>query len=1097
MSPAPAKSVFGDGPVPELVQGGLVTWPASPGSAFGVLTEVGPRQIRVRFDGDDEDRIFSRASDAVERVVLAGMVRRLTDGSHGIVTEQSTISPPRWKVLIADKLVSVAESDLRPSVMDDPTSRLTEGRLGTPRQFALAVTARRYELENLTNELVSLGEARVDIKPHQVSVVHRVITNYPHRFLLCDEVGLGKTIEAAMILKELRARGQAARVLIIAPPNLLRQWQFELKSKFNETFSIINSDTVGYLKKTQAYDGNPFDAFESVLVSSAWIRTEKWANLATSTPWDMIIVDEAHHARVHGTKESKTETQLYKTVRALASPEAFSKRAALFLTATPMQLDSSELYSLVEILDPALFPTAERFEAHRAAVPGLSRLVHDLTENGYPIPGHTNKDVIDRVARWLNTTAEDASARLTAGAASLEALCEELSSRHLLSQILIRNRKKLVGGFMPRTAHRWQVELSKEERVALQAVESYVLEGYARSKVTKNTAIGFVMTIFQKLMASSIRALRNSLAKRQQRLETGTGLTATRKATGARVAEAHDQIEDDNLASDVITELALDDAQEAAELKLLVDLLDAIPTDSKADALVRHLQELEAHEPDAKVLLFTEFRDTQDYLKEKLEPLGWNVFVFHGQLNPLQKDAAVEGFKASSRPSILLSTEAGGEGRNFQFCHLLVNYDLPWNPMRVEQRIGRVDRIGQQNTVQVFNFWVKGTVEERILDVLEQRIRVFEDTVGGLDPILGVAEADLVQILRLGGQERERALKRFEQEIEKKLIAARSAEEKLRDFIMETKSYSKEIAATISDKASPITPADQESFAIRLLADVNTYIDGQSDGTFRIIFNEPFLGDYPALAKDSLRKRMVAFRPDVMPDSEHIEYFALGHAAIDQLIARVTDSGYAGAASAFAIEDDSLPETAGWLVVFELGVPGIREVRQLWTYFVSDDGTCDGDLGREVVNRCSQFPDDRGISSSDFDPSGLESALAIAESAAYGHLDRLEASAQQDSANRLDREREKLANYFDYRGQAARDRLAASQGVLADLERSEQPETRRIIPVWRANVMRDERLIDELKQDRERRLSELTHQAQGKGDLRLVALARVEIAGAQ
>ena len=190
--------------------------------------------------------------EPIERVELKGMVRRLSTGSIGLVHGQATMAPPRWQLLVDQKLVTVAEADLRPYVLDDPRSRMLEGRLGKARQFALAVTARRYEIEQLTNDLVSLGESRVDIKPHQVSVVHRVITNYPHRFLLCDEVGLGKTIEAGMILKELRARGGAGRCLVIAPPNLLRQWQFELKSKFNETFSIINSDTVKFLRSTRA-----------------------------------------------------------------------------------------------------------------------------------------------------------------------------------------------------------------------------------------------------------------------------------------------------------------------------------------------------------------------------------------------------------------------------------------------------------------------------------------------------------------------------------------------------------------------------------------------------------------------------------------------------------------------------------------------------------------------------------------------------------------------------------------------------------------------------------------------------------------------------
>ena len=1079
--------------MPELVVGALASWSAAPGSGLGVVTELNGRNIRIRFDGESEDRVFSRDSGVVERVQLSGFVRRVSTGAIGVIAAPSTPAPPRWQVVLDGKLVIVGESDLRPHVLEDPKSRIVEGRVGSARQFALAVTARRYELENLTNDLVSLGEARVDIKPHQVSVVHRVISEYPHRFLLCDEVGLGKTIEAAMILKELRARGSANRTLVIAPPNLLRQWQFELKSKFNETFAIINSDTVRYLRSTQSYEGNPFDAFDSVIVSSAWVAGDQWTKLATESPWDMVIVDEAHHARVRGRGQSRKENRLYKTVRALASPEAFSKRAALFLTATPMQLDSGELYSLIEILDPALFPTEERFDTHRLAVPGLSRLVHDLTMYGFPLPDMPPDETVARVSGWLQITEDDALARLEGGEDSIVELCDDLSSQHLLSQVLIRNRKKIVGGFMPRQAHRWQVAPTPEELRALDAVEAYVREGYAKQARTKDVALGFVMVIFQKLMASSIRALRTSLDRRRVRLERGSGTTAVRRATQATITELEERLDDDELTNDVLDKIVMADAQEAAELKLLVEMLDAVPTDSKGDTLVAQLKDLQRHDPIPKVLLFTEFRETQEYLKERLEPVGWDVFLFHGQLKPEAKDAAVERFRASKKPAILLSTEAGGEGRNFQFCHLLVNYDLPWNPMRVEQRIGRVDRIGQQHTVQVFNLWVKGTIEERVLDVLEHRINIFEETIGGLDPILGDAERNLAHILRLGGEERDRALTHFEEQLERRMKAARAAEEKLRDFIMETKSYSSAIATMLAGRDSPISPADQELFVTRLLADVNTYLEPQGDGTYQITFHEPFLSDFPQHTKDS-RRRTVAFRPDVKPDSEVVEYLALGHPIVDDLIRRVTDTSYIGSAAAFEIEaTDELVEATGWLVVYELGVPGLRELRELAAYFIADGQDCDAELGQLLLHRAAKFPKDVALAPSEVSLDELETALASSESAGYEQLRDLEARAHEESRRRLEREKDKLTSYFEYREQAARDRLASSQGVLADVERSDQPEVRKIIPAWRANVARDERLIAELGVERDRQLTNLAHQVDASGDLRLIAIARIEI----
>ena len=281
-----------------LIAGALLRWPTGPGSPVGVITAVYKQRVTVLLDGEEQSKLFASGAGVVERVVLSGMVKRQSTGDVGIVQGMTTKVPPRWQVFVHGRVITVAEADLRPHVLDDPRSRLANGRVGTARQFALAVTSRRYEIEQLMNDLVSLGQSRVALKPHQVSVVHRVVSDYPHRYLLCDEVGLGKTIEAGLVLKELRARGGATRCLVIVPPNLVRQWQFELRSKFNETFSILNSDTVRFLKTSQGFDGNPFEAFDSVIVSSGWIGSEPWSSLVAEVPWDMVIVDEAHHARV-------------------------------------------------------------------------------------------------------------------------------------------------------------------------------------------------------------------------------------------------------------------------------------------------------------------------------------------------------------------------------------------------------------------------------------------------------------------------------------------------------------------------------------------------------------------------------------------------------------------------------------------------------------------------------------------------------------------------------------------------------------------------------------------------------------------------------
>lgn len=1078
----------------QFVQGSLVCWPAGPKSPLGVVADVEGKRITVNFDGAASPQIFRSDAAVLHPVVLSGMVRRLSTGAVGFVQSLASSSPPRWQIIIDQELLIVPEADLRPHIPNDPISRMRNLSLGTPKQFALAATARRYAIHQFANELVSLGQSRVDIKPHQVSVVHRVITSYPHRYLLCDEVGLGKTIEAGMVLKELRARNNAARTIVVVPPNLMRQWQFEMKNKFNETFAIINSDTIKYLRNTQKIDRNPFEEYDSVIVSNHWITGKEWSTLASDASWDLVIVDEAHHARVTRSGSTRTETKLFKTVRALVSPDSFSKRAALLLTATPMQLDSSELYSLVELLDPALFPTEEHFNRHRAAVPGLSRLVHELTDHGFPIPDTEEADVIAKVSDWLQISSEEAGARLSSGQPAIDALCVELSSKHLLSEVLIRNRKKIVGGFMPRQATRWEVPLTQAERSALNEVESYVREGYARAERTSDSASGFVMVTYQKMMASSIQAIRTSLDRRRTRLEE----IAESPVLSKQIKKEHEGIEDrldnDEFISNLLAGVGAAHRDEATELKRLVDLLTNLPIDSKAETLVSQLLALEAHEKDVKVLLFTQFRETQEYLKTQLEPLGWDVFLFHGQMKPGAKDASVEAFKDSSRPCILLSTEAGGEGRNFQFCHILINYDLPWNPMRVEQRIGRIDRIGQKQVVQVFNFWVKGTVEERVLDVLERRIHIFEETVGGLDPILGSAESDFTKIMRLAGEKREEALSGFEAKLERSILAARDAEEKFRDFIMETKSFSHGVASVASGQDPALSPKEEEDFTTTLLSDVNTYIREQPGGLYEIGFHEPFISDFPKHSKDAQRRKTVTFRRDIHVDSEHVEYLGFGHPIINDLVLRVISPTYPGITAGFEVPSDIGVQEPGWLFVFELEIPAFDATHKTAAYFVADgSASADEIAGDSIIINFGKFRKLRPAVVSEGALGLLDEANIVAQEVALRFLETLENEARELAERQFSREQNKLNTYFDYRDQVARDKLVSEKITVKRWEVSEDTKARGILPVWRDKVVRTERLIEQLSQERDDRLSDLKMRSEGVGDLQCVAVARIEL----
>lgn len=1072
----------------QLVEGSLVRW--TRGDAIGVIVKMDANRVQVEWDDADTPPLFVLKDAPLKRVTLPPRVRRRSNDEPGIIVGPAPgAARPSWKVVLlfqGGRERTVPESDLRPDDSLDPADRLLNQAIPGSARHVNITTATRYLLhEHSNNDLVALDAARVDIKPHQVGVVHRVVTNYPHRYLLCDEVGLGKTIEAGMILKELRARGLADRVLIIVPPNLRRQWQFEMKTKFNETFAILDSDTVRYVKK-QGHEGNPFVHYDSVIASEAWLSDERRVRQVAECAWDLVIVDEAHHARSHRSGSKTTTTRLYKLVRQLTDRTLHPDRSVLFLTATPMQLSSHELYSLVEMLDAALFPTEEVFDHHRNEVPGLSRAVEGLRQLGSAEPP---PELLAQVAAWLDASEAEIARRVQEE--GVDRLCDELSAHHLLSEILIRNRKAVVGGFMPRRAHRWEVKLTPEERQALDRVEDYVAMGYATATAQNDNSIGFLMVAYQKMMASSIAALRTSLAKRRDRLQAGE---AVARASDKQLRELAE--EDSDLGAEPAAAMAALSAEEALELGELVALLDSLPRDSKAETLVNHMQVLRQEAVVPKVLIFTEFRATQDHLAASLREAGWNVSLFHGQLGPLQKDSAVEQFRDDAAPHVLISTEAGGEGRNFQFCHLLVNYDLPWNPMRVEQRIGRVDRIGQEHIVEIFNFWVRGSIEERILDVLERRINVFEETVGGLDPILGEAERDIRHIMQRNRGERDEAIENFGKRLEEQVAAARSAEEKLRDLIMDTRSFSREIAERIAGEESPISPEMQQLFMTRLLKAVRTYMKRES-GEYQLHFHEPFLSDNRHLFPDGPKRRAV-FRADERPDSELVEFMAFGHPVIDAITEEVTSSEFEGAAGGRRLSaGEDLEPGSGWLLLWQITVPDLRERTVLVPVLVRDGGEVDEVAGWALVRRTLTFGDEESIPAEALDLSRLKEARDLAEIHVGSRVAGLELEARQSMEVRIERERARMATYYDYRLQAAKDRLESTGATVTRLRASTDESERRILPVWEARLEQDVGRISSLDDERHRRMAELDRKAALAADYELVQAVRVEVTALQ
>ena len=1042
----------------------------------GYVYQIEGQWANVVFDNGSEMTFNLNAGVLTATPFSVGALVMRGDGVVGVVVENvPTQTYPTLKVAFADGTSrNAVEMTLRPATLDDPIERFRANQVGTAEEFNLRSVAADLWTRHLHDSLVSLSHARVDLKPHQVSVGHRVISSYPYRFLLSDEVGLGKTIEAAMIVKELRARGLAKRVLIIVPSGLVRQWQYELKTKFNETFAIFDNNTLQYLKSKGVR--HPWTDHDSVITSQSWASwSEERRDEIVSVDWDLIIVDEAHHARRQRVGSRVTMTNLYRLVSELTSRPEFSRRGVLFLTATPLQLQRHELFSLVEMLNPILFASEDDFVDHVQGLSGLNRLVEELTRDGS-----------------ANELAQQASVMLGVDSVDLQGLeigelIDRLRSRHRLSEVLIRNRRAVIGGFLPRKAFRWEVEVTEDERAVQSEMDSIIADGYREAERTKRNSVGFLMVIWQKLAASSSRALLKSLEARRERLLLGA-------ITGSLSAEdAEDDLSADHEVSDIIKELPLASAHEVSRIDRVIGLLKRISIDSKALTFISKLSELFHEDSEGKVIVFTEFRETQDMLVDLCAAQGWSAHRFHGQLHPLRKDDAIDSFRVGAGPQVLVSTEAGGEGRNFQFAHILVNYDLPWNPMRVEQRIGRVDRIGQEHPVTIFNFHVQGTIEGHILDVLERRIQLFEESIGGLDPILGDAEGDIRAALRATADEREKELERVAERLEERVRQARLAESQLKDFILDTKSYSAEIAQTARQEKQSVSQTDFERLMTALLRSVNTWVEAdQGKAERRIQFHPPFTEEHKELIEGE-EKRRVCFDPRTFVDSEHVEYFGFGHPIIDAVVRRAIEEHHGGATAIRQLPEGTIDGLRpGWQFNWLVKVGGLRPREFVHSSFVDDHGQADPKIGIDLLEHSRGF--EREESDQVLDATTLDAAFERAHEEVRALRDKLIVNLHEEGQSRFEVEGERIERLYDNRAQAARDRIQSCSDTLERLKASDQQLQRQAIPLWEANLERAQRELESLGQDRIRSLRDLTAARMPQADYRLLAAARIEVA---
>jgi hypothetical protein len=507
----------------------------------------------------------------------------------------------------------------------------------------------------------------------------------------------------------------------------------------------------------------------------------------------------------------------------------------------------------------------------------------------------------------------------------------------------------------------------------------------------------------------------------------------------------------------------------ATELGALDELIDAIRKlhhDSKAQQLLAAIARV-LEIPDEKVLVFTQFLETQRYLAETLRSKGYTVEIFNGTMPVAEKDAAVERFRENAQ--VLISTEAGGEGRNFQFCHVMFNYDLPWNPMRIEQRIGRLDRIGQQRAIHIYNFAAVGTIEERILDVLQHRIKLFEETIGGLDPILGQFERDLERLIMEERSNYGQALVDFGVDWEQRVAEARRMDERLRDFVMDLRSFRRDEADRLLSRARPVTHTHLRDFVHDFLAMYPTAeFEERNDGTVLIEVPQRFIEHAGPKILDGY---VGTFDPELALRRESLEFFAIGHPLVDAILDLCQATHFGGLTPLRVVNS---PEDGGFWGIqcnFIVDYAGVRKYPRFIPIVVGFDG---GDS----EGRSARISGARTVPGAHVNlPNGWQDAVAQAirqsETLLIEHIER--EIPVLEERNRADHAllRTRTQKLYEFRITRARERLNENSAMVERFRRSRDPGERRVLPIWERRV-RDETLnMERLQLERDEELQSL------------------------
>lgn len=653
------------------------------------------------------------------------IVKLVNTDKKGMVFEEPKIISDQYyyDIFIDNTHKTYSEESLEPAEIKKVNLKrlFSKNEFSAIRDFNSYMTFIKVE-RPLSNNLYAFLSSRTVFEVHQFKPVVKYLNSPYQRLLVADEVGVGKTIEAGVIYTELRSRHELKNSLIICPSALRYKWQKEMKKRFNEDFGLIDTRTLKAFFKR--YDRTPYGVGIKGIASIQMLRNEEILKELErlQIPFDFIVVDEAHHMR-------NETTRSYQLGKILSE----SAEGMVFLSATPLQLGNKDLFNLFHILLPDEFDNLSTFEEQVKPNEFINLALREISKK------ESAKEILEMLRNVENTSQKDRflqnqnynfCVNLLSNKDELEhidrvALHTKLNELNVLSQIYTRTKKKEINIKAPiREPTTISVDFTEDEATFYNKVSQLFL------RLHPGAHPGFILQMPQRQVASCIPAAKKYLKDLY-------------RAGEIDLSKEDIDVEEEEEGKLILTERDLTD------IKSIIEFAETIKDpDSKTVKFLEAIQNMFSKGDIKKVIIFSFFKRTLKYLEKQLKDIGISVARVDGDVPFIEREQIIEKFAEPDGYQVLLSSEVGGEGLDMQFCNCMINYDLPWNPMRIEQRIGRLDRYGQESPkVYIYNFSVEGTIESNIFLRLCNRIGVFEQYVGELEPILGEQIKQLTQEL--------------------------------------------------------------------------------------------------------------------------------------------------------------------------------------------------------------------------------------------------------------------------------------------------------------------------------------------------------------